>query len=249
MVPSESRTKPRGVGVEARGLTRAFGQRVALQDVSLSISPGSAFGLLGANGAGKTTFIRLVAGTLLPSRGEVTVAGISPGDHPKAVQAFTGFVPERSRLYPELGVGRYLRFCAGVRGLSGTSRDDAVSRVCERFALESVLKRPIGNLSKGLQQRISLAQAFLHEPRLLIVDEPTNGLDPLQQAEVREALLSLQGECTVLICTHDLAEARALTQQLTILAHGKQATIGATEEVLNGEDPLALFRSLPPAAA
>lgn len=247
MVPPAAEATARGVGVEARELSRAFGDRVALHDVSLSIPPGSAFGLLGANGAGKTTFIRLVAGTLLPTHGNVTVDGISPGARPKAVQSLAGFVPERSRLYPEIGVGRYLRFCAGIRGLSGPARAAAVDRVCERFTLRDVLKRPIGNLSKGLQQRISLAQAFLHEPRLLIVDEPTNGLDPLQQAEVREALLSLRGECTVLICTHDLGEARELTQHLTILAHGRQAAVGTTEEILSREDPLALFRGALPA--
>lgn len=235
----------RGVAVEARGLSRSFGDRLALDEISLSIEPGQAFGVLGANGAGKTTFVRLVAGTLLPSRGDVVVDGVSPGTHPAQVQALTGFVPERSRLYPELGVGRFLRFCAGIRGLRGTARADAIERVCQQFALGEVLKRPIGNLSKGLQQRISLAQAFLHEPRLLIVDEPTNGLDPLQQAEVRDALVALRGDCTVLICTHDLREARELTQQLLILARGRQTAFGPTSEVLSAEDPLALFRGEP----
>jgi len=232
----------RGAAVEARGLSRSFGDRVALDDVSLTIEAGRAFGLLGANGAGKTTFIRLVAGTLLPTRGEVTVDGVSPGTHPAHVQALTGFVPERSRLYPELSVGRFLRFCAGVRGLTGPAREHAIERVLERFTLGEVLKRPIGNLSKGLQQRISLAQAFLHEPRLLIIDEPTNGLDPLQQAEVRESLAALRGECTVLLCTHDLSEARALTQHVVILTRGVQAAFGPTSEVLSAEDPLTLFR-------
>ena len=240
-MPSDAANQ-RGVAVEARSLSRTFGDRIALDDVSLSIEPGRAFGLLGANGAGKTTFIRLVAGTLLPTRGEVTVDGVSPGRNPAHVQALTGFVPERSRLYPELAVGRFLRFCAGVRGLTGAARQQAVERVAERFTLGEVLKRPIGNLSKGLQQRISLAQAFLHEPRLLIIDEPTNGLDPLQQAEVRDALAALQGECTVLLCTHDLSEARALTQHLVILARGRQAAFGPTTEVLSTADPLDLFR-------
>jgi ABC-2 type transport system ATP-binding protein len=236
-----------GVGVEARSLSRRFGERCALDGVTLTIEPGESFGLLGANGAGKTTFIRLVVGTLLPSGGSVTVDGLSPAEHPEQVQSRIGFVPESSQLYPELGVRHFLRFCAGIRRLRGDALTSAVERVSARFELGDVLGRPIGHLSKGLQQRVSLAQAFLHEPELLIVDEPTGGLDPLQQAEVRSTLAALRGECTVILCTHDLGEARELAQRVAVLSQGRLVACGETAAVLGSDDPLALFRGEPAA--
>ena len=170
-----------GVGIEARDLTRRFGSHVALDRLSLSIPPKETFGLMGANGAGKTTFIRLVTGYLLPTEGSVTVGGVSPAVDPRAVRERLGFVMETSRLYPELRVRGFLRFMGGARGLSGPELPAAVDRAIERFQLQAVAKRPIGNLSKGFEQRVSLAQAFLHDPPLVIVDEPTGGLDPVQR--------------------------------------------------------------------
>lgn len=240
---ADDRVEPvRGAAVEARSLSRRFGDRSVLCDVTLDVEPGETFGLLGANGAGKTTFIRLVIGTLLPSAGRVRVDGRSPGESPGVVQRDIGYVPESARLHPELSARRYLRFCGGIRGLAGTELERAIDAVTRRFALGDALRRPIGHLSKGLQQRVSLAQAFLHEPRLLIVDEPTSGLDPLQQAEVRDALAALQGRCSVILCTHDLAEARALAHRVGVLSRGRLVACGDTATVLGGNDPLALFR-------
>ncbi len=232
-----------GVRVEADALTRRFGDNLALDGVSLTISPGEAFGLLGANGAGKTTFIRCLTGVLLPSGGDIRVDGFSSLTAPAAVRARVGFVAETSRLYPELRVSGFLRFAAGARGLSGAARKQAVARVIERFSLGDVAKRLVGHLSKGFQQRVSLAQAFVADPPLVIVDEPTGGLDPLQQEEVRSLLRSLRGERTLLLCTHDLAEARALTDRVAVLARGRLVAVGASHEVLGGADPLALFRT------
>ena len=237
-----SEKERQGVRVEADALTRRFGDHLALDGVSLTIAAGEAFGLLGANGAGKTTFIRCLTGYLLPSGGDVRVDGFSPLRDPAAVRARLGFVAETSRLYPELRVRGFLRFSAGARGLRGRARDQAVERVIERFALGEVAKRLVGHLSKGFQQRVSLAQAFLHDPPLVIVDEPTGGLDPVQQDEVQRLLRSLRGERTLLLCTHDLAEARALTERVAVLSRGRLVTVGATHEVLAG-DPLALFRA------
>jgi ABC-2 type transport system ATP-binding protein len=237
--------KSAGARIEARGLGRRFGSRPALSGVDLEVAPRESFGLLGANGAGKTTFIRLVTGYLLPSEGEIRVDGLCPDRSAGRVQARIGYVPETPRLYPELRVDGFLRFAAGLRGLSGASRRRAVETNVERFGLTDVARRLIGNLSKGYRQRVSLAQAFLHEPALVIVDEPTSGLDPLQREEVRRVLASLRGERTILLCTHDLGEARALCERVAILRRGALVATGPSDGLLGGEDPLALFRQAP----
>ena len=238
-----SNTIRRGAAIEVTALTRRFGDRPVLVDINLGIAAGESFGLLGANGAGKTTFIRLLTGYLVPSSGTVTVDGFSPISDARAVHERIGFVAETSRLYPELRVRGFLRFAGGVRGLSGAPLQDAVDRALVRFTLEDVALRPIGNLSKGYQQRVNLAQAFLHDPALLIVDEPTAGLDPLQQAEVRRELREAAGTRTVLLCTHDLSEARELTTRVAVLSRGRLVACGPTAEILGSGDPLALFRS------
>ncbi|MCP3984333.1 MAG: ABC transporter ATP-binding protein [bacterium] len=231
-----------GVRVEARGLCRNFGTHVALDTLDLRIEPGQAFGLLGANGAGKTTFIRLVTGVLLPSSGELWVDGHSPVTESAQVRRRLGYVAETSRIYPDLRVRSFLRFAGGARELNGAELESAVERVIDRFHLEDVAGRWIGQLSKGFQQRVSLAQAFLHDPPLLIVDEPTSGLDPLQQQEVRDVLRGLRGNHTLILCTHDLTEAQELTERAAVLHRGRLVAEGPTGEVLGGTDPLRLFR-------
>jgi ABC-2 type transport system ATP-binding protein len=238
-----------GIAVEAEGLTRRFGAHLALDAVTLRVPAGGCFGLLGANGAGKTTFLRLATGVLLPSAGRILVDGRSPAEEPGAVARRLGFVMETSRLYPELRVEGFLRFMAGARRLRGAARRDAVERVVARFGLAAVARRPIGNLSKGFQQRVSLAQAFLGDPPLVIADEPTGGLDPLQQDEVQRLLLAQRGERTVLLCTHDLAEARRLTERVALLREGRLVAEGPTREILADEGALALFRAAPGGAA
>jgi ABC-2 type transport system ATP-binding protein len=236
---SDSKQNP---AIEARGLTRRFGDHVAVDALDLVIPRNTTYGLLGANGAGKTTFIRMVTGFLLPSAGSVEVFGRSPVDEPGRVRERLGFVMETSRLYPELRVQGFLRFAGGARGLRGAVLRDAVDRVIERFALAPMARRLVGNLSKGYQQRVSLAQAFLHDPELVIVDEPTGGLDPVQQAQVQDALEQLRGERTVVLCTHDLSEARRLSSRVAVLGSGRLLREGPTDVVLGDDDPLALFR-------
>jgi ABC-2 type transport system ATP-binding protein len=238
-----------GAAIAARDLTRHFGSHVAVDRLSLDIERGETFGLLGANGAGKTTFIRMVTGYLIPTAGSLLVDGVSPSLDPRSVQRRLGFVAETARIYPDLRVEGFLRFMGGVRGMSGAKLKDAVERALAQFHLEDVAKRLIGNLSKGFQQRVSLAQGFLHDPALLIVDEPTSGLDPLQQAEVRETLAAMRGQRTVILCTHDLAEARQLSTRVAVLNQGRLVATGSTDEVLGGDDPLALFRGGAPQAA
>lgn len=231
-----------GVRIQAKGLTRRFGRHVALDRLDLEIEPGEAFGLLGANGAGKTTFIRLVTGFLIPSAGSLTVDGLSPTRQFKAVRRRLGFVAETSRLYPDLRVGSFLRFAGGARHLAGEPLRNAVAEALARFELVDVADRLIGHLSKGFQQRVSLAQAFLADPPLVIVDEPTIGLDPVQQQEVRGVLRALRGQRTLILCTHDLAEARDLTDRVAILHRGQLIAKGPAAEVLGSGDVLPLFR-------
>jgi ABC-2 type transport system ATP-binding protein len=237
-----ARSERSGVGIEAKALTRRFGRRVALADLDLRVEPGEPFGLLGANGAGKTTFIRLLTGFLIPSAGTVTVDGLSPVRELEAVRRRLGYVAETSRLYPDLRVRSFLRFAGGARGLRGGALRDAIDRAITRFELADVASRLIGHLSKGFQQRISLAQAFLTDPPLVIVDEPTIGLDPVQQQEVRGVLETLRGQRTLILCTHDLGEARELTERVAILHRGRLVATGPTSQVLSSGDVLALFR-------
>ncbi len=235
----------RGVAIEATALSRRFGERIALDRLTLRIASSESFALLGANGAGKTTFIRLLTGALLPSAGELTVDGLSPALRPAEVHARLGFVMETSRLYPELRVQGFLRFMGGARGLAGAALARAVEVALARFELTGVATRLVGNLSKGYQQRVSLAQAFLSDPPLVIVDEPTGGLDPVQRREVQTLLLGLRGRSTLLLCTHDLEEARTLATRVAVLNAGRLVAEGPPAEVLGGGDELAVFRSLP----
>ena len=227
--------------MEARALSRRFGEHRALDRLSLTIEPGETFGLLGANGAGKTTFIRLVTGYQLPSSGEIEIDGFSPVNHAGEVHARLGFAAETPRLYPELRVRSFLRFAGEIRGLAGEDLADAIERALGRFELESVEGRLVGNLSKGYQQRVSLAQAFLHDPPLLIVDEPTSGLDPLHREAVRDVIREARGKRTVLLCTHDLDEARRLTDRAAVLHRGRLVAAGPTAQVLEGSDLSRLF--------
>jgi ABC-2 type transport system ATP-binding protein len=230
-----------GARVEARNLGRRFGEHAAVVDMNLAIEAGECFGLLGANGAGKTTFIRMLTGFLVPSSGEITVDGISPARHPLQVQARLGYVPEMPRLYSEWRVKNFLGFVAGLHGLSGHEGKRAVARGIERFGLQEVAKRLIGHLSRGYCQRVSLAQAFLHRPSLVVVDEPTVGLDPRQREEVQERLAELKGECTILLCTHDLDEALRLTSRAAILRRGALLAVGQSAELLAGDAALRFF--------
>ena len=232
-----------GTAVTARALTRRFGNHIALDRIDLQIAARARFSLLGANGAGKTTFLRMLTGFLFPSSGALTVDGLSPARHPHAVNQRIGFAMETSRFYPELRVRSTLRFLGGARGLRGSKLEHAVDRVIERFQLTSVATRRTGNLSKGFERRVSLAQAFLTEPPLIVLDEPTNGLDPAQRNQVREILRGIEPEQTLILCTHDLDEARALTDRAGVLDAGRLVAEGPTGEVLDRQNAPSLFQA------
>lgn len=246
---AQKNPESRGCRVVAKNLTRHFGNNVALDALNLTIEPGQTLGLLGANGAGKTTFIRLVTGYLLPTDGEVRIDSYSPTTHAKEVHAKIGYAAETSQIYADLRVRSFLRFAGAIRGIARAKLEARIDEVLQQFQIEDVQQRLIGHLSKGYKQRVTLAQAFLHNPALLIVDEPTSGLDPVQQEEVCHLLLASKGERTVILCTHNLQEARMLADRIAVLHRGRLVAEGTPESVLQYETAAGLFRGQTLAAA
>jgi ABC-2 type transport system ATP-binding protein len=227
--------------IEARGVSKRFGPVVALDALSLEIAPGEIFGLIGPNGAGKTTFIRILTGYWLASEGDVLVDGVSVTDARFAVQARLGYACEQPKLYADHTVDAFLRFMGEVRGLGGARLRAAIGVAVERMGLEPVRRRRIGVLSKGFRQRVALAQALLHEPALLVVDEPTVGLDPAQQIELRRIIAGFRGTHTVLLCTHQLHEAEMICDRVALLDRGRLAALATAEEIRVGGSLEALF--------
>jgi ABC-2 type transport system ATP-binding protein len=202
-------------------LTKVFGRTVAVDGISFNVGKGEIVGLLGPNGSGKTTIMRTLTGYFPPTSGSVWVAGLDVAVDPLAARQKTGYLPENAVLYPDLRVDQLLGFCADVRGLRGPNRAarlDAVKEVC---GLAAVGRRLIGNLSKGFRQRVGLAQALLHEPEVLVLDEPTVGLDPEQVIEIRDLICSLRGRSTVLLSTHILSEVSTVCERVVIIDRGR----------------------------
>ena len=191
-----------------------------MDDVSFTVGRGEVAALLGPNGSGKSTLMRCLIGFFSPTRGRVRVAGLDVGDDPVEARRRLGYLPEQVTLYPDLPVRRYLEFVAGAKGLGRGSRRSAVEDVIGRCGLESVTGKLNGKLSKGFRQRVGLAQALLGDPPVLVLDEPTVGLDPVQTLELRALLRALRGR-TVLLSTHILSEASALCTRIVILSRGR----------------------------
>ena len=197
-----------------------------MDDVSFEVAPGEIMGLLGPNGSGKSTLMRCLIGFFPPTSGDVRVKGVDVTEQPIAARRHIGYLPEQVAVYPELSVRRYLGFVAGAKGLAGPARGHAVEDALARCNLEDVAHRPTGNLSKGYRQRVGLAQALLGDPELLVLDEPTVGLDPVQTVELRELVRGLAGR-TVVLSTHLLSEASSLCTRVAILNHGRLVAVDA----------------------
>jgi len=207
--------------IDVTGLTKVYGPIRALEDVSFGIKSGEIVGLLGPNGAGKTTFLKILTGYLQPDEGTVRVDGLDVQEHTREVQARLGYLPETAPLYPELSTQAYLQMVAALRLIPEADRVRRISEAVYATGLEEHLTRPIGQLSKGFRQRVGLAQAILHKPKLLILDEPTVGLDPTQIVEIRNLIRRLARHSTVLFSTHILSEVEALCDRAIILINGR----------------------------
>jgi ABC-2 type transport system ATP-binding protein len=207
--------------IDVTNLTKSYGPIEALHGVTFHIAPGEIVGLLGPNGAGKTTAIKILTGSLHPDEGTVTVNGLDVLTHTRQVQSQIGYLPEDAPLYPELSVQTYLKMMAELRQIPEDEQQARLSEAVYVTGLADHLIRPIGQLSKGFRQRVGLAQAILHRPRLLILDEPTLGLDPTQIVEVRRLIHRLAEYSTVLFSTHILSEVEALCDRVIILINGR----------------------------
>ncbi|MSQ02814.1 MAG: ABC transporter ATP-binding protein [Myxococcales bacterium] len=217
--------------IEVSRLTKAFGPRIALDDVNFTIQKGEIVGFLGPNGAGKTTTMRILTGYIPATAGVVRVAGYDVFDEPYEVRERVGYLPETPPIYPELSVGAYLQFCAELRRVPKARRATVIGDTMERVGLRGWERRLLGSLSKGFRQRVGLAQALLHDPSVLILDEPTSGLDPAQLAGIRELILSLAGTHTVILSTHILSEVDALCPRAIIIDRGRVVAQGTLSEL------------------
>ena len=207
--------------ITTKHLSKRYGTKLAVDDLSFSVSAGEVLGFLGANGAGKSTTMRMIAGFLSPSAGEVSVCGHDIEREPVAAKSCIGYLPEGAPLYGEMTVGEFLDFVADIRGLSGETRRRRRAEVIERLELEPVIGQVIETLSKGFRRRVGLAQALIHDPQVLILDEPTDGLDPNQKHEVRRLINELSKDKLVIVSTHILEEVHEVCTRAIIIANGR----------------------------
>ncbi len=231
--------------IEVSHLTKQYGNHLAVDDVSFTVADGQICGLLGPNGAGKSTIMNILTGYLSATSGQVTVAGHPLPEEADAAKACVGYLPEQPPLYPEMTVQEYLTFAAELKGVKKAERKEQVCRAARRTGLETVLPRLIRSLSKGYKQRVGIAQALLGSPRLIILDEPTVGLDPAQVIEIRKLIRELGRAHTVILSSHILSEVQAVCQQILILSKGHLAAAGSLEELTsNGKSLEEVFLEL-----
>ena len=246
--------------IEVQGLTKRYGELVAVSDLTFKVEPGRIWGLLGPNAAGKTTTMRILTGYLPATSGRATVAGFDVFDQPDAVKRSIGYLPEIVPLYMDMTVSAYLGFVAEIKQVPKAKRKAAVDRVLESAGLREVARRLVRNISRGFKQRVGIAQAMIHDPKVLILDEPTIGLDPGQIREIRELIRGLRGEHTILLSTHILPEVTqvcdgvVIINQGRLMASGSLADLAASYEKMDGvvlrlrrsgAEEAALFQGVP----
>ncbi|ODU59838.1 MAG: multidrug ABC transporter ATP-binding protein [Acetobacteraceae bacterium SCN 69-10] len=233
--------------IEIQGLTKRFAGFTAVDNVSFNVARGEVLGFLGPNGAGKSTTMRMLAGFMTPTAGTARICGHDVQTDSLAARRSMGFLPEGAPTYPEMTVLAFLRFTARIRGYSGSEMDDRVGHAIGLTTLGGVRLQPIETLSKGFKRRVGLAQALLHDPPVLVLDEPTDGLDPNQKHEVRTLIARMAPEKAIVISTHILEEVEAVCTRAIIIARGR-VVADATPAELAGRDPAggldAVFRAI-----
>src|SRR5438309_11239750 len=216
--------------ISVKELTKRYARTLAVDHISFEVAKGEIVGFLGPNGAGKTTTMRMLTGFLLPTSGTATVAGFDVLEKPLEVKKRIGYLPETPPLYHEMITDEYLSFVGKLKGLSGAELNKRIDHVCERCAIADVKKKQLGKLSRGYRQRVGLAQAIIHNPEVLILDEPTAGLDPKQINETRDLIKGLAGDHTIILSTHILPEVEQTCEKVIIINKGK---LVATDSVNN----------------
>jgi ABC-2 type transport system ATP-binding protein len=207
--------------ITTQNITKHYHGLVAVDDLTFSVEPGEVLGFLGPNGAGKSTTMRMIAGFVAPTSGSASICGFDLATQPIAAKSALGYLPEGAPSYGEMTVTGFLDFIADVRGLEGPARKTRLDYVIGRLQLDGVLEQSVETLSKGFKRRVGLAQAIVHDPKVLILDEPTDGLDPVQKHEVRTLISEIAKEKTIVISTHILEEVDAVCTRAIIIAHGK----------------------------
>jgi len=226
--------------IEAQHLTKIFGSKRAVDDISFTLEKGEILGFLGPNGAGKSTTMRMITGFMPPSGGTAVIGGHDIRHDPIEARKRLGYLPENAPVYPDMSVFDYLDFCAQIRGFSGADRKKRVGDTIQKCFLGSVRHQTIGTLSKGYKQRVCFAQSILHDPEYLIMDEPTDGLDPNQKHEVRLMIQRMSADKAIILSTHILDEMEAVCTRAIIIAKGRIAAEGTAQQLLeqSGEDNL-----------
>src|SRR5580765_6641761 len=224
--------------IKVQNLAKLFGAKRAVDDISFSLERGEVLGFLGPNGAGKSTTMRMITGFMPPTSGRVTVGGFDVSESPIEAKRLIGYLPENAAAYPDMTVQGFLAFAAEVRGLDGAAKKKAVHRVVELCFLDSVINQSIDTLSKGYRHRTCLAQALIHDPQVLVMDEPTDGLDPNQKHEVRNLIRELGKSKAIVFSTHILEEVDAASSRAIIIDRGRIVANGTPAE-LRGMSELA----------
>lgn len=221
--------------IEIKNLTKFYGRNAAVKNLSFTVDDNEILGFLGPNGAGKSTTMNIITGFLPSTSGTVTINGLDIAENPSEAKKMIGYLPEIPPVYLDMKVKEYLKFVAGIKGIKRSERSEQVESAMEKLKIKDVEKRLIRNLSKGYRQRVGFAQALLGDPKYLILDEPTVGLDPNQVIEVRNLIKSLKKDHTIILSSHILAEIQAVCERVVIISHGE---IRAVDSIKNLEDSM-----------